>query len=51
MNAPIFAFSSGVVRMSVTWGLWMWNLRAANCGGTLSRGPKFTMSQAPTDPT
>src|SRR5690606_13568341 len=51
MNSPMRRFSSGVVRISVTCALWTWNRRSANCVGTVSRAPKFTMSTAPTDPT
>ena len=51
IQRPIAAFSSGVVRISVTCALWTWRLRPSNCAGTVSRPPKFTMSQAPTEPT
>ena len=45
---PSSAHSSGVVRISVTDALWRWNRRRANWAGTVSSGPKFTMSSAPT---
>ena len=48
ISSPSLAFSSGVVRISVTLALWTWNLRSANFSGTVSRGPKLTMSSAPT---
>ena len=40
-----------VVRISVTDGLCTYRLRSANCGGTVSRAPKLTMSSAPSDTT
>src|SRR6266851_760745 len=48
---PSSALSLGVVSMSVTEGLWTYRLRDSNCGGTVSRAPKLTMSNAPTDTT
>src|SRR5882757_1138670 len=44
---PSSAFSLGVVRMSVTVALCVCRRRPANDGGTVSRGPKLTMSSAP----
>ena len=41
-------FSSGVVRIRVTDGLWAWKRRPANRSGTVALGPKLTMSRAPT---
>ena len=51
IHSPIRAFSSAVVRISVTLGLWMWKVRPSYCAGTVSRAPKFTMSSAPHEPT
>ena len=51
IHSPMARFSSRVVRISVTFGLWMTNLRLANRSGTVSRGPKLTMSSAPAEPT
>ena len=51
MARPIFSFSSTVVRMSVTVGLCLYRFRDWYCSGTVSHGPKFTMSSAPTDTT
>ena len=51
IHSPKARFSSRVVRIRVTFGLWMTNLRLRNFSGTLSRGPKLTMSSAPVEPT
>ena len=51
IHSPMARFSSAVVRMSVTLGLWMWKVRPSYCAGTVSRAPKFTMSSAPQEPT
>jgi len=40
-------FSSAVVRIKVTLGLWTTNLRLWQRAGTVSRGPKLTISSAP----
>ena len=45
------AHSSGVVRISVTVALWTYRLRSRNRSGTVSSGPKFTMSSAPSETT
>ena len=37
--------------MSVTCALCTYRLRSSNCGGTVSRGPKLTMSSAPSETT
>ena len=51
MKRPMRAHSSGVVRISVTFGLWRYRLRPRNCAGTVSIAQKFTMSSAPHEPT
>ena len=51
IHSPKARFSSGVVRISVTDGLWMTKFRPLNRSGTVSRAPKLTMSRAPQDPT
>ena len=51
MIRPSSAHSSGVVRISVTDGLCTYRLRSSNCGGTVSRAPKLTMSSAPSETT
>lgn len=51
MKRPNARFSSAVVRISVTCALCLWNFRPLNFPGTVSSGPKFTMSSAPTDTT
>ena len=48
---PSSAHSSGVVRISVTVGLCTYRFRERNCSGTVSIGPKFTMSSAPSETT
>ena len=47
IRAPSSAISAGVVRMSVTVGLCSKNSRPRNAAGTVSGGPKLTMSSAP----
>ena len=51
IQRPKAAFSSRVVRINVTLGLWTTKLRPRNRSGTVSRGPKLTMSSAPSEPT
>src|SRR5581483_2245677 len=51
IHRPIRSFSSGVVRINVTCGLWTWNLRLAKRSGMVSGAPKLTMSSAPAEPT
>ena len=51
MKRPMRTHSSGVVRMSVTLGLWTCRVRSRNRAGTVSIAQKFTMSSAPHDPT
>ena len=51
IHSPMRAFSSAVVRIRVTWGLCSTKRRLRYRSGTVSRGPKFTMSRAPTEPT
>ena len=51
IHSPMRAFSSAVVRIRVTWGLCSTKRRLRYRSGTVSRGPKFTMSSAPTEPT
>src|SRR5215208_466357 len=51
MRRPSSAHSSGVVRISVTVGLCTYRFRVSNFGGTVSRGPKLTMSSAPSETT
>ena len=48
---PSSTISSLVVRISVTDGLCTYRLRSSNCGGTVARAPKLTMSSAPSDTT
>ena len=48
IHSPIARFSSRVVRISVTFGLWIDEIAALRSfAGTVSRGPKLTMSSAP----
>ena len=51
ISRPSSRHSSGVVRISVTVGLWTYRVRLSKRGGTVSRGPKLTMSSAPSDTT
>ena len=51
MRLAIVMHSSGVVRISVTASLCLYNVRLRKRSGTVSMGPKFTMSSAPTDTT
>src|SRR5581483_4228667 len=51
IHLPMRSFSSGVVRINVTCGLWRWNLRLAKRSGMVSGAPKLTMSSAPAEPT
>ena len=48
---PIAMFSSLEVRIRVTVGLCLYRLRCANSFGTVSQGPKLTISSAPTETT
>src|SRR6267142_1244006 len=47
MNRPMRVASSTVVRINVTFGLCAWRFRSLNCGGTVDRAQKLTMSSAP----
>ena len=51
MKRPMRAFSSGVVRISVTLLLCLYRTLSLNCAGTVSIAQKFTMSSAPHEPT
>ena len=51
MKRPMRAASSGVVRISVTFGLCTWRFRSLNRAGTVGRAQKLTMSRAPQEPT
>ena len=51
IRRPSSAHSSFVVRISVIVGLCTYRFRSSNCGGTVSRAPKLTMSSAPSETT
>ena len=51
MKPPISLHSSGVVRISVTFGLCRYRRRFLNWVGTVSIAQKLTMSSAPQEPT
>ena len=52
MISPSFAHSSGVVRMSVTWRVVDVDVAVLEASpGAVSRGPKLTMSRAPSETT
>jgi hypothetical protein len=50
-RVPSSVFSAGVVRIRVVIGLCTYRFRSLNWSGTVSIGPKLTMSSAPTDTT